>query len=175
MSTVFASVKYFCWFSFGYFDLRRIGYTSTWWVCLAYYHGHAWEYKNSYFRTLCLQAESVWNCQLRSDTDNWYFYEWDIICWCLLSPRLYINIDFSHFLPDVMWRYFLCLPYKYFHGNWSDELFSVVNRPRKIKHNIRLEYRPLCFTVEISKYNVKFYSNSFLTLLTAKSLEKSRT
>ncbi len=56
----------------------------------------------------------------------------------------------------------LCLFYKYFHGNCSDELLSLVPRLHEFKRPTRLASRSHPYTVETFKCSRLFYSNSFI-------------
>ncbi len=57
----------------------------------------------------------------------------------------------------------LCLFYKYFHGNCSEELHSLVPRRHEFQRLTRLASRSHLFTVETPKCSRLFYSNSFMS------------
>lgn len=57
----------------------------------------------------------------------------------LQSPSYHCNVAF------------LCLFYKYFHGNCSDELSPFGHRIYEFKHNTRLTAKSHLFTVEMAK------------------------
>ncbi|CAE1293373.1 unnamed protein product [Acanthosepion pharaonis] len=57
----------------------------------------------------------------------------------------------------------LCPFYKYFHGNCSDEVFSLVPRLHEFKRSSRLASRSHPFTVETVKCSRFFYTNSFMS------------
>lgn len=71
----------------------------------------------------------------------------------------HIGLSLSHY-RNVFSLHFV---YKYFYGNCSDELSSLISRPHEFKRGTRLSIRSHNFCVETARWNRKFYSISLLS------------